>query len=196
MALYRNTYRIESARLRSWDYASPGLYFVTICTKDRIPWFGAVTEGQMRLSEVGRLVNADWHRMGYIRHDVELDAWVVMPDHVHGIIQLIHCEPTVETPFRGVSHGCVPHSEAPETPRKGVSTTDSLAAWRPGVLGAIINQFKGACTKRIRASVDGDFAWQPRFHDTVIRSQSHLDNDRRYISENPMRWSIKHDLKR
>ena len=104
MALYRNTYRIESARLRSWDYASPGLYFVTICTKDRIPWFGAVTEGQMRLSEVGRLVNAEWHRMGYIRHDVELDAWVVMPDHVHGIIQLIHCEPTVvRRPF-GASH--------------------------------------------------------------------------------------------
>ena len=166
MALYRNTYRIESARLKGWDYGSPGMYFVTICTKDRIPWFGAVAEGQMRLSEVGRLVSAEWHSMGCIRHDVELDAWVVMPNHVHRIIRLIHSEPT--------------HSSTP---------------WRPGVLGSIINQFKGACTKRIRASADGDFAWQARFHDTVIRSQSHLDNDRRYISENPMRWSIKHEHK-
>lgn len=89
MTLFQNKYRIESTRLPNWDYRSAAAYFVTICTANRQPFFGKVENGDMILSPIGEIVCEYWlkipqHTIG----NVELDAFIVMPNHVHGILIL------------------------------------------------------------------------------------------------------------
>ena len=86
--LYQNKYRISSARLKSWDYSSEGMYFVTICTQNREHYFGEVVDGKMKLSILGQVANDEWYKTPHLRLDMnlELGAFVVMPNHIHGII--------------------------------------------------------------------------------------------------------------
>lgn len=175
MALFKDRYRIESTRLRGWDYASPGWYFVTICTKDRICWFGDVREGTMQHSLLGGIVADEWRRTEKVRSYLVLDEWVVMPNHFHGIF------------------GIREHDEnmVVETPRRGVSTSavkPKPSRLQAHSLGAIIGQFKGICTRRIRAAGYPDFAWQSRFYDHIIRHERALHAIRRYIADNPRQW--------
>jgi putative transposase len=102
MTLYQNKYRIESARLKGWDYRSNGFYFVTICTHDQQHFFGDIVNGEMQLSAVGEIVAQEWEKTPRIRPYVELDEWVVMPNHFHAIIA-INNQPPVETFRRNVS---------------------------------------------------------------------------------------------
>jgi hypothetical protein len=89
MTLYRGRYRIESARRPGWDYAAPGWYFVTLCTHRRARVLAEVCEGRVRLSGIGRIVADEWQRTSRVRTNVALDAWVIMPDHLHGIIRIL-----------------------------------------------------------------------------------------------------------
>ena len=172
MALFRNRYRIESARMRGHDYGN-GWYFVTICTHARICHFGTIHNGFMCLSDIGSIIVDEWIKTPIIRPYVELDKWIVMPNHMHGIITIAH---------RAIPTGMV------GTPRRGVPTNPQ-SAWKPGCLGSIVCQFKMACTKRIRAAGFHDFAWQPRFHDVIIRNGTSLHHIRRYIMDNPATWT-------
>src|SRR3712207_6693183 len=80
------SHRRRSVRLQHYDYAQPGAYFVTICTHNREALFGQITDGMMVLNEAGRLVEDEWLNTAAIRPGVELDAFIVMPDHLHGIV--------------------------------------------------------------------------------------------------------------
>ena len=100
---FKNRYRIESARFRSWDYSSPGWYFVTVSAKNKENFFGDVSDGEMYLSEVGRIVSEEWLKTASIRSNILLDEWVIMPNHMHGILVITERMPSVETPRRGVS---------------------------------------------------------------------------------------------
>ena len=173
MTLFHETYRIESARLKGWDYAGYGWYFVTICVKDRQCVFGEIVDGEMQLSSVGKIVEEEWLQTAALRPYVILDTCVVMPNHLHGIIVLEKDDP-----------GAV------ETSRGDVSETKQEVKLQPHSLGSIINQFKGASTKRIRTSTLPDFSWQPRFYDHVIRSEKSLEKIREYIMNNPMQWEM------
>lgn len=84
--LYRNTYRVPSARLSSWDYGTPGGYFVTICTKDRVHCLGNIAEGIMQLSAIGIIVERFWQEIPEHYENVRIDEYVVMPNHIHGIL--------------------------------------------------------------------------------------------------------------
>ena len=86
MTLFQNKYRIESTRFKGWDYASTGSYFVTICTFDRVNLFGRVVKGQMELNQYGNIVNQCWLDLPNHYKNIRLDAFVIMPNHVHGII--------------------------------------------------------------------------------------------------------------
>jgi len=173
MTLYKNRYRIESTRLPHWDYSSPGWYFVTICTKDRRSYFGEIVDGSVRLSAIGRIVADEWQKTAAIRSYVDIDEFVVMPNHIHGIV-------VIKPPANG---------EEPrvETPRRGVSTTPRL---QKASVGSIMGQFKIACTKRIWASGDREFGWQSRFHDHIIRGDRALTAIRDYIANNPAKWAL------
>jgi putative transposase len=182
MAKFKGRYRVESARLRGWDYAGAGAYFVTICTKDRAPFFGDVVDGDLVLSPIGQIVADEWQKTGQIRPYVSLDEWVIMPNHLHGIIII---NPVVETPRRGVSTITTTQRGVPTTVGRGVSTPSRLQA---GSLGAIVGQIKSTCTKRIRAAGFTDFAWQTRFYDHIVRDEPSLQHIREYIAGNPARW--------
>ena len=167
-------YRVPSARLRGWDYATAGRYFVTICTRDRGCWLGKITDGKVSLSEAGRIVAEELHNTEKVRANVGVDRWIVMPDHLHAIIVIEDETPLSETPHRGVSTG------------RGDVLPGRLG---PGSLGSIVGQFKSVCTKRIREGGLRDFAWQPRFYDHIIRDEVALQNIRKYIEQNPSTWS-------
>jgi hypothetical protein len=88
MKKYRGKYRIESLRYKEWNYAAAALYYITICTKDRVQYFGEVSDGEMHLSQIGQLVEKEWLRTFELRPDRNLTqgAYVVMPEHFHAII--------------------------------------------------------------------------------------------------------------
>jgi len=177
--LFKDKYRIPTTRLEGWRYVE-GLFYVTIVTNGRYPWFGHIDDGRMILSEAGKIVDDCWNKIPIIRPNVSLDEYVVMHDHFHGILTLHRCDTelhgtVVETPHWGVSTGVQHHPKYnPE--------------WMSGCLGAIVNQFKGACTKRIRNTVDFDFAWQDLYHEHIIRNEKDLDRIRDYIVNNPGNW--------
>jgi len=161
---FKGKYRIESNRLLGWDYGTPGYYFVTICTQDQVRWFGEVNGDRLIPTAIGEIAAQELDKTPHIRPNIDLDAWVVMPNHVHAIFVILDVE----------------------TPRRGVSTTGN---WRPGTLGVIINQYKSKCTKRIRAMRCMDFAWQARYYDHIIRNEKSLENIRAYILNNPLKWA-------
>jgi putative transposase len=190
MTKFKDKYRIESTRLRGWDYSSPGWYFVTICTNQRLLFFGEIVDGQMRLSQAGQIVAEEWLRTPEVRSNVVLDEWMIMPNHVHGIIVIL--PPDVETSRRDVS--TMQNRDVPTavsfTPPRPNESAQPITGLHPHTLGAIINQFKSVCTKRIRASGSTEFAWQPRFYDHIIRDDESLTRIRRYIQENPLKWEL------
>lgn len=83
---FQNKYRIPSARLQTWDYANNGAYFITICTQNREHFFGNIKNGIMQLSEIGKLAAQFWHEIPNHFPMVELGNFVVMPNHIHGIL--------------------------------------------------------------------------------------------------------------
>jgi putative transposase len=172
-ALYKNRYRVQSTRLPGWDYAANAYYFVTICTRDRATTLGHIEDGHVILSPAGEIANDEWRKTSDVRPDVRVDAYVMMPNHVHGILIIDR------------NRALRPGQPSVETPRRGVSTS-RLA---PGSLGAIIGQFKSICTKRIRYAGMSAFGWQPRFYDHIIRDEDTFDRIRQYIIDNPLKWN-------
>jgi putative transposase len=158
---FKGKYRIASGRLEGWDYHAPGYYFVTICTTNRVSYFGRICEDKMQLSKIGKIAVTNLERIAQIYQNACLDVWVVMPNHVHAIIVL--GEKRVETPHWGIS---------------------TRAA-----LGVVINQYKSACMKKIRTEGFTNFAWQARFYDHIIRNEKSLDKIREYINNNPGLWT-------
>ena len=126
----------------------------------------------MQLSEAGRIVDEEWRRAEEVRPFVQLDEFVVMPNHVHGIV-ILGDDVAGETSHRLVSTGTPGSVRGP---------------LKPGTLSSIVGQFKSVCTKRIWATGRHDFAWQPRFYDHVIRNDESLAMIREYIRGNPAKW--------
>ena len=129
--------------------------------------FGEIEDGEMRLSGIGEIVSEGWQKTEQIRANVKLDGWIVMPNHIHGIIILTN-----------------DHRKNVETTRRVVSTL------KPNSLGSIIGQFKSTTTKRIHSIGHSDFAWQSRFYDHIIRNEKSLQKIREYIHNNPLKWDI------
>jgi putative transposase len=103
MTLFKNKYRIESARLKGWDYRNPGYYFVTIVTRGRVPYFGKVEGDDVRLSAIGEIAAQCWAENPQHHAGIELDEWVIMPNHAHGIIVIVDRVAVVETLHCNVS---------------------------------------------------------------------------------------------
>jgi len=188
---FQDKYRIPSARLQNWDYGSNAIYFVTICTQGRELYFGEIADGKIVFSEIGEIAHQFWNEIPNHFPFVELGEYVVMPNHVHGI--LIFNKPEDKRIHR---HNLIATNRV-ETPNLGVSTTEttgnnrSSAAsqrWYSGTLGAIVNQYKRICTINAR-KIHSDFAWQPRFHDHIIRNEDSFQRISNYIANNPKNWA-------
>jgi len=164
MQRYKGRYRIESARLPTYDYRSPGWYHVVICTAGRACMLGEVRQGIMGLTVPGCIVAHEWQRTPAVRPYVRLGPWIVMPNHVHLLV--------------GIT------SATPASSGSRMSTT-----LRAHSLGAIMGQFKARCTKRIRQRGFHAFGWQSRFYDRIIRTDQEWQALARYIDDNPRRWA-------
>jgi putative transposase len=180
MAYDSETHHRSSARLKTFDYSSQGAYFVTVCANVRANVFGEIEAGEMRLNEAGRVVAECWALIPEHFPNVELDAFIVMPDHVHGIIVISQpSETNVRTSVVvGAQHAA---------PLR--NSDDVLPRVQPGSLGAIMRSFKSAATKRINESqgLPGTPVWQRNYWDRVIRDDRELEETRKYILENPVR---------
>lgn len=190
MDKFKNKYRIPSARLQNWDYGNNGSYFITICTKNREHFFGEIINDEMQLNEMGILAEQYWMEIPTHFSFIELGNFVVMPNHVHGIL-ITNKNETVETPKLGVCND-IPIAQ---TPNLGVSTTPTKQNtiggknenWKPATIGVIVNQYKRICTINIR-KINSLFKWQPRFHDHIIRDANSFERIQNYIANNPLNW--------
>ncbi len=159
----------RSIRLRAFDYRGAGSYFVTVCAFNRQGLFGDIVDGAIVPNVFGNIVEEEWHRCAALRPYVILDAFVVMPNHVHGIVCLNGSE-------KGKAR------LVPTTGRFGQPAADSL--------GAIVGAFKSASTKRINQlrGTAGALLWQKNYFEHVIRNDQELARVREYIVANPARW--------
>lgn len=196
---YQNKYRIPSARMKNWDYGSNGAYFITICTQNREHFFGDFMDSEFITSEIGTLAEKYWMEIPQHFPYIELGNFVVMPNHVHGIliidknvVETLHCNVSEnESPVQTL-HCPVQTLQSPvQTLQCNVSTNKNkqMANISPksGTISAIMRSYKSVVTKNARF-IHADFGWQPRFHDHIIRNAPEWERIQTYIENNPMNW--------
>jgi REP element-mobilizing transposase RayT len=192
MSLYRDKYRIESARLKGFDYSSPGEYFVTICTKGLVEFFGEVIQSKMLRNEIGGIAHNCWLEIPKHHRNVAIDEFTVMPNHVHGILVLCGRRDHPNGSASGIAHTFdddVPVSDvACNVAPSNINEFMSDISPKRGSLSTMIRSYKSAATKLCHANGLEDFEWQPRFYDHIIRSNSELGRIRDYIRNNPAKW--------
>lgn len=150
----------KSLRLHGYDYSRPGFYFVTICTRYHTHWLGDIANNQIVLNAAGTILQSVWNTLPGRFPGLKLDQFVVMPNHVHGIIIL--------------------------TEHIRYSKPENL--FKP-TLSDIICDYKSAATYLIRRAGEmPEFAWQISFYDVIIRNKQMLQDIRLYIRSNPERW--------
>lgn len=164
----------RSIRLSNYDYTQPSCYFVTVCTQGRGDLFGEVVEGEMRPNDAGRMVRGIWDELSVFYPGVNVDEFVVMPNHVHGIIVL----KVLDSDESGQAQGPAP------TNRSALS------------LPEVVHRFKTMTTKRYAEGVRNSGwlpfdrrLWQRNYCEHVIRNDAALERLRRYIVANPSRWN-------
>ena len=205
---FQNKYRISSSRLKNWDYGHNGAYFITICTGNREHFFGEIVNidgnNEMQLNEIGKLANDFWAEIPKHFPFIELGNYVIMPNHIHGILivdktNVVHDSDDVETLHRNVSTHNVntsyitTHNE--KTLHCNVSTTingmknEQMAkiSPKPGTISTILRSFKSVVTKNAHF-IHADFEWQERFHDHIIRNSQSFERIQNYIENNVANW--------
>lgn len=169
MGCFKMIKKRRSNRLKHYDYAANGAYFVTICTHNRECLFGEIVDGEMVLHRSGKIVVDEWLRTAEIRNEIELDEWVVMPNHFHAIVFIVN-------PCRG---------DRPVAPTMPCGP-------KPKFIGSLMAGFKSSVTKRINAlrNTSGQPVWQRNYHDHIIRNETDLDRVCEYIQNNPLEWEL------
>jgi REP element-mobilizing transposase RayT len=162
--------------MQSYDYAQAGAYFVTICAADRLCIFGYVRDGKVCLSRPGEIVVEEWLAVPQHRLGVELDVFVVMPNHFHGLLLL------EDDSGRGTACRARADDEA--------CMQSAFGALSSGSLGAVVGGFKSAVARRINLErrTPGESVWQRNYYERVIRSERLLIALRQYIETNPANW--------
>jgi REP element-mobilizing transposase RayT len=156
------------------DYTEEGNYFITICTGNREEYFGRIKNGKMIISPIGKIANELWNKLPNIFPNIILDEFIVMPDHMHGII-IIKNNRSRNTPRR------VPTNNDDGNPGQNLHPLIKYS------ISSIINHYKGSLKKWCNKN-DYSFKWQARFHDRIIRDYIELYFVQKYISNNPMNW--------
>ncbi len=203
---FQDKFRIQSARAQWWNYGWNASYFVTICTAHREHFFGEINnENQpvMQFSEIGRLAEKFWWSIPEHFSFVKLDVFVVMPNHIHGILMIdkpddgngvdVETGQCVETGHCPVSTNATNATNANTT-----VTNNAIEPKTPGelrfrnqgkdTLSSIIGSFKSIVTKHAHR-IHADFEWQERFHDHIIRDMEEYCKIANYIENNVINWN-------
>lgn len=167
---YQNKIGRRSIRLKGYDYSTPGMYFVTVCTQKRLCLFGDVFNGKMHLNDAGKMVHTAWNQLSVVFPGVVIDEFVVMPNHIHGIIVLYW-----GNNHKGNHKGC-PYS---------ITLGDIVGAFKSYttfqyILGVKTQQWPPFPTR----------LWQRNYYEHIIRNPQSLNRIRQYILHNPLRWYL------
>ncbi len=187
---FNDKYRIKSARLEGYDYRNEGLYFVTICTKNRTHFLGECNDGIMFLNDLGKMAEDCWLAIPLHFPNVSLDEFTIMPNHIHGIV-CIDSTPFVETLHATSSIEKESSSNDNKTLRATSLQDERYSKISPkqGSLSSVLRSYKSAVSNKAK-HINPNFAWQPRFHDHIIRDAQSFINIRNYIINNPINWII------
>ncbi|MBJ2175735.1 transposase [Aureibaculum sp. A20] len=194
---FKNKYRTKSIRLQNWDYRWSSSYFITIITQKRCHFFGNNPKDEMNLSEIGKLANDYWIEIPKHFPFIELGAYVIMPNHMHGIITInnmdtLHSQKPITTIQPNVidflKQGKASISNNPEIEGIDKSSKMSNISPKQGSISTIIRSYKSIVTKSAR-KINSSFGWQARFHDNIIRNKKAYYKIENYIINNPKKWN-------
>ncbi len=171
---FNNKYRIKSARLQYYDYGQNGAYFVTICTKNRKMFYGKIINKQVKLSNLGKVATKYWSEIPSHFPFVSLGEYVIMPNHIHGIIFINKSDDIVET-----------QNLASLRKRQN---SENIFGPQSKNLASVIRGYKTAVTKYARKHTKITDVWQSRFYDHIIRNEKELLQISKYIKGNPINW--------
>jgi REP element-mobilizing transposase RayT len=203
MDKFLDRFRIGSTRLQKWDYRWKGAYFITILCKNREHYFGEILNGKMKLSGIGIIADILWYEIKNHAKNVDLGAFVIMPNHIHGILILnewidniggdetIALTRDVET-THALSLPPQPlqtEQKTPEIPPEQAKTIGQKRFQKQGKnsVSSIIGSYKSAVSKHAHR-LGFDFDWQERFYDNIIRDEDSFHNISKYIFNNTANW--------
>ncbi|MBI2059373.1 MAG: transposase [Nitrospirae bacterium] len=173
-------YGRRSVRLQGYDYAQSGAYFVTMCAQGRECLFGDVVDGDIVLNDAGRITERCWLAIPAHFPHVQLDVFVVMPNHLHGVLLIYD----------------IPAASAVSVGAKNISPlqSDKSAGQRPRgtskTIGSVIRGFKIGVTKWFRQNTSIHMVWQRNYYEHVVRNDDELNRIREYIVNNPAQWEM------
>ena len=178
---YKQKYRISSIRIKDYDYSDNGSYFVTICTENRKSFFGKIVHDKMHCYPSGKIASEIWHDIPKYFSDIELANWVVMPNHVHGILTIDKFYRTK----RDAGRDAIYRVSAYRVSTGGITGNKNPMLGQS--LSRIIRWYKGRTTFEIRKQ-QPYFSWQTRFYEHVIRNEKEYQEIAYYIDNNPLNW--------
>ena len=172
----------RSIRLQNYDYSQEGSYFITICTKNRESLFGEISDGKMQLNIAGQIANDEWLKTPQVRPSISLGAFVVMPNHVHGIINIFAKGTLLHG--RGTMH------RAPTKVYMEIPTVEQFGKPTSNTIPTIIRGYKSAVTSKINElqGTWGQSIWQRNYHEHVIRNEESYKHISEYIINNTRKW--------
>ena len=180
----------RSIRLKGYDYAQWGVYFVTLVTWQRVCLFGEIINGGMQLNPTGIIIQSEWQRLAFHFHNIRLDVFMVMPNHVHGTIVIESVRATRHPPYR------IPKNNQPlpdqlsdihdGSPRQSPRRSGPM----PNSLGAMVGQFKSRATKRIWSLPEMEHSpiRQRNYYEHIVRNDIEYKKNIQYIETNPLKW--------
>ncbi|EGK03208.1 transposase [Dysgonomonas gadei] len=172
----------RSIRLYEYDYSQEGLYFVTICTQDKVCLFGEIVEEEMVLNDVGKMIDEQWHNLKQYYANIDLHEYIVMPNHIHGIIQIV--DDVVGVPLvgtRNMGNG-QPQGIAP-TKQNSKSLGDIIGSFKSITTNSYINGVKQNDWPAFNGKL-----WQRNYYEHIIRNDDSYQKITEYICENPKHW--------
>jgi REP element-mobilizing transposase RayT len=199
MKKFKGKYRIPSARLQTWDYGNNGAYFLTLCTHNRETYFGNIEDGNMLLSEMGQIAQKHWNEIPEHFPFVILDEFIVMPNHVHGIIIIDKPDGNQDENGGGdVETRLIASLPVPSPQPLPIQQPSPFPQSTGGITGnhnpmfyenisRIIRWYKGRCTFEMH-KIQRNFEWQPLFYDHIIRDDESYRKIKNYIINNPKNW--------
>lgn len=196
--LFADKYLVKSTRLPEWDYSSAWWYYITVCVDKHKCFFGEVVHDEVKLNDIWKIVESVWLEIPDHFSNIELDEFVIMPNHLHGILYI------VETSIYGVSNKRLDTMNNDLHAMNRVSTDASLqtinrastvwwwVVWNKNVmlnknsLWYVVRWFKWSVSFQINKNYPNlDFKWQPWFYEHIIRNDKDLERIREYIQNNP-----------
>ncbi len=188
MEKYGNKYRIKSTRLQNWDYGWNGAYFITICTKNREHYFGEIENGRMQLSPIGVIADILWYEIKNHAKNIELGEFIVMPNHIHGILILNGNTDNgnVET-GHALSLRLSDQSQQPPSQNKTIGQKRFQNIGK-NTVSSIIGGYKSAVTKHAHR-LNFVSEWQRNYWEHIIRNENEYKRIAQYIIDNPQKWA-------